>query len=73
MSAEASEMVTIPRAELDSLRAEVRRLRREVGRTVAKARIQNDPGPGDDAPAFSRSQLAEAWESAIERSSGPLS
>lgn len=61
MSADASEMVTISRAELDSLRAEVRRLRREVGRTVAKARIQSDPGPGDDAPAFSRSQLAEAW------------
>jgi hypothetical protein len=39
VSAEASEMVTISRAELDSLRAEVRRLRREVGRTVASARI----------------------------------
>ena len=61
MSVESSEMVTITRAELDSLRAEVRRLRREVGRAVAKARIQGDPGPGDDAPAFSRSQLAEAW------------
>ena len=61
MSADASEMVTISRAELDSLRAEVRRLRREVGRTVAKARIQSDPGAGDDAPTFSRSQLAEAW------------
>ena len=61
MSADASEMVTISRAELDSLRAEVRRLRREVGRTVAKARIQSDSGPGDDASAFSRSQLAEAW------------
>ena len=61
MSAEASEMVTISRAELESLRAEVHRLRREVGRTVAKTRIQGDPGPGDDAPTFSRSQLAEAW------------
>ena len=61
MSAEASEMVTVSRAELDSLRAEVRRLRREVGRAVAKGRIQSDPGPGDDAPTFSRSQLAEAW------------
>ena len=61
MSVEASEMVTIPRAELDSLRAEVRRLRREVGRAVAKARIQGDAGPGDDAPTFSRGQLAEAW------------
>ena len=61
MSVEASEMVTIPRAELDSLRAEVRRLRREVGRSEAWARIQADAGPGDDAPTFTRSQLAEAW------------
>ena len=63
MSAEASEMVTIPRAELDSLRAEVKRLWREVGRGVAKARMEADPGPcpGDDARAFSREQLAEAW------------
>lgn len=61
VSVESSEMVTIPRAELDSLRAEVRRLRREVGRAVAKARILGDLGPGDDAPTFSRSQLAEAW------------
>jgi hypothetical protein len=60
VSAEASEMVTISRAELHSLRAEVRCLRREIGRTVAKARIHSDPVPGDDAPAFSRSQLAEA-------------
>ena len=64
MSVEASEMVTIPRAELDSLKAEVRRLRREVGRSVAKARIEADPGPCNDAPTFSRfsrEQLAEAW------------
>jgi hypothetical protein len=54
-------MVTVPRAEWDSLRAEVRRLRREAGQQVALARIQADPGPGDDAPTFSRSQLAEAW------------
>ncbi len=61
VSVEASELVTIPRAELESLRAEVRRLRREIGRAVAKARVQADTGPGDDAPTFSRSQLAEAW------------
>jgi hypothetical protein len=61
VSVEASEMVTVPRAELDSLRAEVRRLRREVGRSVVWARIQADAGPGDDAPTFARSQLAEAW------------
>jgi hypothetical protein len=54
-------MVSIPRAELDALKAEVRRLRREVGRSVARARIKADPGPGDDAPTFTREQLAEAW------------
>ena len=61
MSAEASEMVSIPRAELDSLKAEVKRLRREVGRSVAKARMEADPGPGVDVPTLSREQLAEAW------------
>ena len=61
MSVEASDMVTIPRAELDALKAELRRLRREVGRTVAKNRIQADPGPGDDAPSFTREELAAAW------------
>ena len=54
-------MVTIPRAELDALKAKLRRLRREVGRTVAKNRIQADPGPGDDAPSFTREELAAAW------------
>jgi hypothetical protein len=61
VSAESSEMVTIPRAELDALRAEVRRLRLETGRAVAAARIRADVGPGGDAPTFSRSQLADAW------------
>lgn len=61
MSVEASEMISVPRAELDALRAELRRLRREVGRGVAVARIRADPGPGDDAPALTRGQLAEAW------------
>jgi hypothetical protein len=54
-------MVTISRAELDALKAELRRLRREVGRSMAKARIPADPRPGNDAPAFTRGQLAEAW------------
>ena len=61
MSAEATELVSIPRAELDALKAELRRLRREVGRGVARARIQADPGPGDDTPTFTREDLAEAW------------
>jgi hypothetical protein len=61
VSAEASDMVTISRAELDALKAELRRLRREVGRSVAKRRIQADPGPSDDAPTFTRETLAAAW------------
>jgi hypothetical protein len=61
MSAEAVEMVAIPRAELDALKAELRRLRREVGRGIARARIQADPGPGGDALTFTRDQLSEAW------------
>jgi hypothetical protein len=61
VSAEASDLVSIPRAELDALKAELKRLRREVGRSVAMARIQADPGPGDDAPALTREELAEAW------------
>ena len=61
MSAEVSETVTISRAELDALQAELRRLRREVGRGMAAARIRADPGPGDDARVLTRGQLAEAW------------
>jgi len=60
VSVEASELVSIPRAELDAPKAELKRLRREVGRSVAIARIQADPGPGDDAPTFTREELAEA-------------
>ena len=61
MSADASDMVSIPRAELDAMKAELRRLRLEVARGEAKARILADPGPGDDSPVFTRDQLAEAW------------
>jgi hypothetical protein len=61
VSVEASEMVSIPRVELDALKAELRRLRREVGRAVARARIEADPGPGDESQMFTRDQLAEAW------------
>jgi hypothetical protein len=61
VSAEASDLVSIPRAELEALKAELKRLRREVGRGVAIARIQADSGSGHDAPAFTREELAEAW------------
>jgi len=61
VSVEASEMVSIPRVELDAMKAELRRLRREVGRAVARARMEADPGPGDSARTFTRDQLTEAW------------
>jgi hypothetical protein len=61
MSVEVAEMVSIPRVELEALRAELNRLRREVGRGAARARMQADPGPGDQAPTFTREQLADAW------------
>jgi hypothetical protein len=63
VSTEASEMITVPRTEWDSLQAEVRRLRREAGDRVALERMQADrgPGSGDRARTFTRSQLAEAW------------
>jgi hypothetical protein len=58
---EASEMVTVPGAELGALQAEVRRLLREAGRSVARVHMEADPGPGDTALTLSRSELAEAW------------
>jgi hypothetical protein len=61
VSVEASEMVSVPRVELDALKAELRRLRREVGRAVAMARVEADRGPGDGARLFTRDELAEAW------------
>ena len=61
LSADAVEMVTIPLAELDAMKAELRRLRREVGRVIARARIQAGPVPDGDGLTFTRDQLAEAW------------
>jgi hypothetical protein len=51
-------MVLVPRAELDALRAENRRLRREAGDREALKRIRSDAGGGR---AFTREELAEAW------------
>lgn len=58
MTAPAEDMVLIPRTELDSLRAENRRLRREVGDREALKRIRSDSG---DGRTFTREELAEAW------------
>ena len=51
----------LPVPELKALKAELKRLRQEVGRGAAMARIQADRGPGDYAPTFTKEELAEAW------------
>jgi hypothetical protein len=58
MTADTEDMVSIPRAELDALRAENRRLRREAGNVEALRRIRSDSGEGR---TFTREGLAEAW------------
>lgn len=63
VSGDAIDMVTMPRAELDALKAELRELRLAAGREAARAQILADPGPGDDAPVYARDQLAQAWAS----------
>jgi len=44
VTAHAEDMVLVPRAELDALRAENWRLRREAGDHEALERIQSDSG-----------------------------
>jgi hypothetical protein len=58
MAAPTEEMVLVPRAELDALRAENRRLRREAGDREALNRIRSD---SEEGRTFTREQLAEAW------------
>ena len=58
MTAHADDMVLVPRAELDALRAENRRLRREAGDREALKRMQADAGEGRTC---TREELAEAW------------
>jgi hypothetical protein len=58
MTARADDMVSIPRAELDALRAENRRLRREAGDAEALRRMRSDTG---ESRTFTREELAEAW------------
>jgi hypothetical protein len=57
-SAEASELVTIPRAELEAQKHELKLMRRKAVLGAAKYNSQADPGPGDDAPTFTREELA---------------
>jgi hypothetical protein len=58
VTAHADDMVLIPRAELEALRAENRRLRRESGDREVLKRIRSDSGEGR---TFTREELAEAW------------
>ena len=58
MTAHADDMVLIPRAELEALRAENRRLRREAGDREALRRIRSDSGQGR---TFTREELTETW------------
>jgi hypothetical protein len=58
VTAHAEDMVLVPRAELDALRAENRRLRREAGDREALKRIRADAGEGR---TYTREELAEAW------------
>lgn len=58
MTARAEDMVTVPRAELDALVAENRRLRREAGDAEALRRMRSDSGEGR---TFTAEELAEAW------------
>ncbi len=66
MSPEASDTVTISRAELDALKAELRRLRRIVGRDTAKARILADPGAATERRCSLVSSLPRRGESLSE-------
>jgi hypothetical protein len=58
VAARSEDMVSVPRAELEALLAENRRLRREAGDAEALRRIQSDSGEGR---TFTREELAEAW------------
>lgn len=68
MTAHTEDMVLVPQAELDALRAENRRLRREAGDREALKRVRSDAGGGR---AFTREELAAAW-GISERPDSPL-
>ena len=58
MTARTEDMVSIPRAELDALRAEEPALGVKPGDAEALRRIRSDSGEGR---TFTREELAEAW------------
>ena len=61
MADEATDMVTIPRAEFDAMQAELRRLRLVEGRAIALARIKAyEPGQPGERTFTNAEELAEA-------------
>jgi hypothetical protein len=57
---ESSEMVTIPRRELDAMKAELQQLRLELDRNIALARMRAHPTPEADRRKFTAEELAQA-------------
>ncbi|MEW9547637.1 hypothetical protein [Nonomuraea sp. NPDC050783] len=55
------EVVTIPRDEYEALKAEVRRLRREVGRQQAMRAIMDNAADPGHVRTFTREELAAEW------------
>ncbi|MEV4107374.1 hypothetical protein [Nonomuraea sp. NPDC049695] len=55
------EVVTIPRDEYEALKAEVRRLRREVGRQQAMRAIMDNATDPGNVRTFTRDELAAEW------------
>jgi hypothetical protein len=61
MADEATEMVTIPRAEFDAMKAELRRLRLAEGDRIALARMKAyKPGQPGERTFTTIEELAEA-------------
>ncbi|MFC5831927.1 hypothetical protein [Nonomuraea insulae] len=55
------EVITIPRDEYEALKAEVRRLRREIGRQQAMRAIMDNAADPGHVRTFTRDELAAEW------------
>jgi hypothetical protein len=55
------EVITVPRDEYEALKAEVRRLRREVGRQQAMRAIMDNAADPGRLRTFTRDELAAEW------------
>jgi hypothetical protein len=56
------EMVTIPLAELDAMKAELHEYRVAAGRAEALRRIRAFQGPETGGRLYTAEELAEAWD-----------